>query len=66
MYAELSGVEGLKPVKPAGAMYMMVGIELEHYPSLASAVDFMEQLMSEQSVFCLPGEVRISHIYVQL
>ena len=58
MYAELSTVPGLSPVMPAGAMYMMVGIDLEHYPLLTSAVNFMEQLMSEQSVFCLPGEVR--------
>ena len=65
MYTELSAVAGLKPVMPAGAMYMMVGIELDQYPSLTSAVDFMEQLMSEQSVFCLPGEVRICDIYVQ-
>ena len=58
VYTELSTVPGLNPVMPAGAMYMMVGIDLEHFPLLASAVDFMEQLMSEQSVFCLPGEVR--------
>ena len=58
MYAELSTVPGLNPVMPAGAMYMMVGIDLRHYPLLMSAVDFMEKLMSEQSVFCLPGEVR--------
>lgn len=57
VHAELSTVPGLKPVMPAGAMYMMVGIDLEHYPLLTSAVDLMEQLMSEQSVFCLPGEV---------
>ena len=56
--AELSDFKGLNPVMPAGAMYMMVGIDLERYPLLTSTVDFMEQLMSEQSVFCLPGEVR--------
>ena len=57
MYTELSTVPGLNPVMPAGAMYMMVGIDLQGYPVLNSAVDFMEKLMSEQSVFCLPGEV---------
>ena len=39
----------------AAAMDMLVGIDLEWYPLLNSAVDFMEQLMSEQSVFCLPA-----------
>ena len=57
VYTELSTVPGLNPVMPAGAMYMMVGIDLQHYPVLTSAVDFIEKLMSEQSVFCLPGEV---------
>ncbi|XP_065915330.1 tyrosine aminotransferase-like isoform X2 [Dysidea avara] len=57
VYSELSAVPGLKPVMPSGAMYMMVGIDLKHFPNLNTAVDFMEKLMSEQSVFCLPGEV---------
>lgn len=57
VYGELSAVPGLNPVMPSGAMYMMVGIELKHFPNLKTAIDLMEKLMSEQSVFCLPGEV---------
>lgn len=57
VYSELSTVPGLNPVMPAGAMYMMVGIDLQHFPSLTTTVDLMEQLMREQSIFCLPGEV---------
>ena len=58
-YEELSVVVGLKPYNPTGAMYMMVGIELSKFPRINSAVEFMEKLMSEESVFILPGEVSI-------
>ena len=50
-------VAGLTPVMPSGALYMMVGIELDKFPHLSTAVDFMEQLMLEESVYILPGEV---------
>jgi len=38
-------------------MYMMVGVELSKFPHINSTVEFMEKLMSEESVFILPGEV---------
>jgi len=58
-YEELSVVVGLNPYNPTGAMYMMVGIELSKFPHINSTVEFMEKLMSEESVFILPGEVSI-------
>jgi len=61
VYGELSAVPGLNPVMPSGAIYMMVGIKLKHFPNLNTAIDLMEKLMSEQSVFCLPGEVMLLH-----
>lgn len=51
----LQGVPGLKPVMPAGATYMMVVIELEHFPEFEDDIGFTKQLLVEQSVFCLPG-----------
>ncbi|KAE8608556.1 hypothetical protein XENTR_v10011532 [Xenopus tropicalis] len=54
-YTTLSSVPGLCPVRPAGAMYLMVGIEMEHFPEFESDVDFTERMISEQSVFCLPA-----------
>lgn len=36
---------------------MMVGIEMERYPEFATEFQFVERLVSEQSVFCLPGKV---------
>ena len=56
-YGELSVVGGLAPVMPSGALYMMVGVELSKFPHINTTVEFMEKLMSEESVFILPGEV---------
>ncbi|XP_066541151.1 tyrosine aminotransferase [Hoplias malabaricus] len=54
-YSELSTVPGLNPVMPSGAMYLMVGIEMEHFPEFQNDVEFTERLVTEQSVFCLPA-----------
>ncbi|XP_044283986.1 tyrosine aminotransferase isoform X2 [Varanus komodoensis] len=54
-YTALSAVCGLRPVKPSGAMYLMVGIEMEHFPEFENDVEFTERLIAEQSVFCLPA-----------
>lgn len=52
----LKKVPGLKPVMPDGAMYMMVGIQKEHFLDFTTTSDFVVKLMEEESVFCLPGE----------
>ncbi|CAB1323422.1 unnamed protein product [Coregonus sp. 'balchen'] len=54
-FSELSTVPGLTPVLPSGAMYLMVGIEMEHFPEFQNDVQFTERLVTEQSVFCLPA-----------
>ncbi|XP_029464108.1 tyrosine aminotransferase [Rhinatrema bivittatum] len=54
-YRALSVVPGLKPIRPAGAMYLMVGIAMEHFPEFENDIEFTERLISEQSVFCLPA-----------
>lgn len=54
-FNELSTVPGLTPVMPSGAMYLMVGIDMEHFPDFKNDVDFTERLVTEQSVFCLPA-----------
>ncbi|XP_077451582.1 tyrosine aminotransferase isoform X7 [Stigmatopora argus] len=54
-FNELSSVPGLKPIMPSGAMYLMVGIDIEHFPDFQDDVDFTEKLVTEQSVFCLPA-----------
>ncbi|XP_023931834.1 tyrosine aminotransferase [Lingula anatina] len=55
-YKHLSAVPGLNPIKPSGAMYMMIGIDIEHFPGITDDMAFAEMMVTEQSVFCLPGK----------
>lgn len=55
-YEMMTKIKGLNPVMPAGAMYMMIGIDMAHFPSFANDVEFTQAMVSEQSVFCLPAE----------
>ncbi|XP_044116323.1 tyrosine aminotransferase [Neovison vison] len=54
-YGALAAIPGLQPVRPSGAMYLMVGIEMEHFPEFENDVEFTERLVAEQSVHCLPA-----------
>lgn len=54
-YSRLKMVRGLNPIMPNGAMYMMIGLRLEHFPEFNDDVTFIQELVNEQSVFCLPG-----------
>lgn len=49
-------IPGLKPIMPGGAMYMMVYIDLSCFPEFNSDLDFVQRLLKEESVFCLPGQ----------
>ncbi|XP_048769647.2 tyrosine aminotransferase-like [Ostrea edulis] len=55
-YNKLNKIPGLKPVEPQGAMYLMIGIDIDHFPGIKDDVDFTEKLVKEQSVFCLPAK----------
>ncbi|XP_013793076.2 tyrosine aminotransferase-like [Limulus polyphemus] len=54
-YTILSKVPGLNPIMPAGAMFMMVGIDMDRFGEFKSDLEFVERMVNEQSVFCLPG-----------
>jgi len=54
---KINQIPGLKAVVPRGAMYVMVGIEIEKFRDIKSDTDFCEMLVGEKSVFCLPGKV---------
>lgn len=56
-YKELRAVPGLRPIEPQGAMYMMIGIKMALFPEFKDECQFVENLVAEQSVFCLPGQV---------
>ena len=55
--SELKGVKGLTPIMPGGAMYLMVTIDMEKFKKsgIKNDMEFCERMISEQSVFCLPG-----------
>lgn len=55
-YDIISQINGLTPYMPAGTMYMMIKIEIQCFPQFQTGLDFMQRLMEEESVFCLPGE----------
>ncbi|KAI9091884.1 pyridoxal phosphate-dependent transferase [Phlyctochytrium arcticum] len=51
----LTGIPGLKPVFPQGAMYLMVEIDTAMFKDIKDDVEFSERLAEEESVLCLPG-----------
>ncbi|ESO95613.1 hypothetical protein LOTGIDRAFT_227234 [Lottia gigantea] len=54
-YSRFREIIGLTPIMPQGAMYMMVGIDIETFPVFKCDIQFVEALVKEQSVFCLPA-----------
>jgi tyrosine aminotransferase len=54
-FEKLSNVTGLMPIMPRGAMYMMIGIDMERFPPFKNDCQFAEAMISEVSVFCLPA-----------
>lgn len=55
-YEILSDAVGLKPIMPDGAMYMMIGIDIDNFPEYEDELQFVQSLVKEQSVFTLPGQ----------
>ncbi|KAK6632139.1 hypothetical protein RUM44_007169 [Polyplax serrata] len=56
VYKKLSEIPGLKPVMPQGAMYLMIGIDMSYFPDIQNDHRFVELMVTEESVFCLPGK----------
>ncbi|KAF7492765.1 Tyrosine aminotransferase [Sarcoptes scabiei] len=54
-YNHLKMIKGLTPIRPAGAFYLMVRIEMEFFPMFHNDLHLVETLVAEESVFCLPG-----------
>merc|ERR1711936_271704 len=55
-FRKLRNTPGLIPIMPRGAMYMMVKMDMERFPQFTSDLDFIEKLVSEESVYCMPGK----------
>ena len=57
-FEALRKIPGLRPIMPAGAMYMMTSMDMECFPGFnGNDLTFTSQLVNEESVFCLPGQV---------
>lgn len=54
----ISKIPGLKVIKPQGAMYCMVGIDIDRFSSeeITDDLTFSKLLLKEESVFVLPGQ----------
>lgn len=37
-------------------MYMMIGIDIDNFPEYGTELHFVQDLVKEESVFCLPGQ----------
>ena len=55
VYEKLKVVPGLTPVTPQGAMYVMVGIDVDAF-DFDDDMAFTQLLLDEEAVFCLPGQ----------
>ena len=51
----LKGCHGLTVIKPEGAMYTMVKINVEEFKDIANDIEFTKMLLDEKNVFALPG-----------
>ncbi|CAG8609582.1 12555_t:CDS:10, partial [Acaulospora morrowiae] len=55
----LSSIPGLHVIVPQGAMYVMVGINIDEFRDIKNDVEFSEKLLEEESIMCLPGKIKI-------
>mmetsp|Transcript_87972 Transcript_87972/g.172084 ORF Transcript_87972/g.172084 Transcript_87972/m.172084 type:complete len:412 (-) Transcript_87972:164-1399(-) len=64
----LEGFSALSPVEPQGAMYAMVGINMDHFDPVDISDDaiFASKLLQEENLFVLPGKCFNSDNYVRL
>lgn len=62
----LKQIPGLTPIMPMGAMYLMVGLDMINFPEFANELDFVQELVKEQSVFCLPGKCFNIQNYIRI
>jgi tyrosine aminotransferase len=62
----ISKIPGLKVVRPQGAMYCMVGIQVDKFDKslISDDVTFSKMLLKEESVLVLPGQCfRMSNFF---
>jgi tyrosine aminotransferase len=66
LYSRLEKIPGLNPIMPDGAMYLMFGVDVRAFVGIEDDVEFCRQLLEEQSLVILPGEVFGMRFFVRL
>ena len=51
----LEQIDGLRVVRPGGAMYVMVGVDVDRFEGISNDLEFAQQLLTEECVFVIPG-----------
>ncbi|KAJ9106160.1 hypothetical protein QFC21_001303 [Naganishia friedmannii] len=54
-HSKLTVIPGLYCTFPTAAMYLLLGIDIKHFPEYPSDVEFCNALVQEQNLFCIPG-----------
>lgn len=57
VYESLKSLPGLTPRQSSGAMYLMVAVDLKCFPAFKTDLEFVQGLIREKSVFCLPAQI---------
>lgn len=57
MFSGFSDIPQLKPVKPQGAMYMMIEILVDQLDGINDDLEFCQKLLKEEAVMGLPGSI---------
>lgn len=52
---ELADAPGVSPVRAQGAMYMMIGVDINSFPEFDGEEALIKALITEESLYCLPG-----------
>jgi tyrosine aminotransferase len=55
-YEMLTAIPGLYCTFPTAAMYLLLGVDIAHFPDFASDVEFCAALVKDQALFCIPGQ----------
>eukprot|EP01100_Stratorugosa_tubuloviscum_P004098 TRINITY_DN2009_c0_g1_i1.p1 TRINITY_DN2009_c0_g1~~TRINITY_DN2009_c0_g1_i1.p1 ORF type:complete len:435 (+),score=177.63 TRINITY_DN2009_c0_g1_i1:237-1541(+) len=66
LYDQLSQIICLEPVRPKGAMYLMVRIKIEYLRDINDDFEFTMKLLNEEFVYVLPGKAFNSINFIRL
>lgn len=66
VYDACKTIDCLNPIKPQGAMYVMVGIDTSKLKDIKDDAEFAQLLLNEQNVMVLPGSCFGAHNFFRI